>query len=1139
MSCPLVFFSNRLEQLYENLVELLFRVEKCPFARRLVVVPSQTVKTWLTCRLASDPSIGIAMGIDIVYLTNVMSKLRFKSKKIPSLSELAFFLETEIRATLDCFDEMLEDDQIIWRPLYVHLKLSKSGYWSKLSEKRLLALSSRLAYLFSQYGMYGGELLDQLSEPPLLGWQEILWNRTFSQETNYSFPSKEWKNPLPPENSEQLQVHLFGLSFLPAIQHTFFAQLAVQLPVYYYILSPCHAFWLDIKTDRERHFIQNFWKKKGAVEEERERLEEFLRDRNPLLANLGKVGRHFLDSLDQTTMDSIEKYSLPKGVEGSELYSDVLCQSVILEGEASSLSMLEAVQADILLLRAPDLEEKQLVGSDDDSIQVHIAPSRVREVEILYHSLMGMIEKDPTLTPGQILVMAPNIADYEAAIRMVFYREESKLDVRVSDIPLIHQGSLTEGFLFLLSLYKCRWDLGTLFQLFDHSAFQRKHTLAPVDVEQIRLWMQETGVRWGQDREHRDEILKRHLCKTGMLEKSRTATFEHGMEQLLMGLSMRLNKSDFEQSDGESLAGFPYRDIELAHADLLGKYLSLLRQLKEELVPLESNKKMTLEEWSAYLLHLLETYFCIDSKEKGAGSEKELLEGKIISLGEVSERLKVKRFSFSSVLKNLEELLKREKLSLGENHTEVVRFASLRSLRSIPAQVIWILGMEEENFPVRTPQDALNLMRGCTGVDYRPLSSDEDRYLFLEALLSSRKRFIVSYQGSGSLESAEPPSSLVIKELLNYLDSSCAFTEALPSKRCVFKHPFASFHKSYFTEGSKSCFSTSQYRAAQAFYHLKKEKRANFIADWFSAPKVVSSLDEEKFIDLRHLSLVTKNPLQLYCNQSLGIYLSNSEEKILKNDEAFSLTPLERAILCRELFRSSESKVRQIAELQGRLPLGPFKAVAWNKVFKEAEKWKENFESLGAERLFEVEMRPDCIAPVEQENGDWWVPPIRLGKSMLVGKIKDVTPRGLLCYGKGSLEDILKIWPAYLAFLQCDLPFEKQLLLIKDGKEKKLPFESSMDSLCALLDYFTLCLEQPSPLVPDLFKVIWEEGKVYDHLKQQVGNVKFGSYNEYLRWMVGKDPAPFDQSGLKEWRGVAERTFLPLIESWFPKMVVR
>ncbi len=78
-------------------------------------------------------------------------------------------------------------------------------------------------------------------------------------------------------------------------------------------------------------------------------------------------------------------------------------------------------------------------------------------------------------------------------------------------------------------------------------------------------------------------------------------------------------------------------------------------------------------------------------------------------------------------------------------------------LRSIPAKVIAILGMEEGVFPRQNQYSSLNLMSGHQECDHSPLPTDYDRYLFLEALHSTKHFLLLSYPGFNAKDQKEFP----------------------------------------------------------------------------------------------------------------------------------------------------------------------------------------------------------------------------------------------------------------------------------------------------------------------------------------------------------------------------------------------
>ena len=97
-----------------------------------------------------------------------------------------------------------------------------------------------------------------------------------------------------------------------------------------------------------------------------------------------------------------------------------------------------------------------------------------------------------------------------------------------------------------------------------------------------------------------------------------------------------------------------------------------------------------------------------------------------------------------------------------------VTFCALKPMRSIPARVVCLIGMDDAAFPRRTGAPAFDLMaRDSQCGDRSP--RDDDRFSFLEAIISARGHFYVSYLGRSIIDNAKMPPSVVVSELLDYI----------------------------------------------------------------------------------------------------------------------------------------------------------------------------------------------------------------------------------------------------------------------------------------------------------------------------------------------------------------------------------
>lgn len=410
-----IYFSNRLDVLYEMLKRELFFLSTPPMMRRLIVVYGPAMKTWLMLKMAQDPELDVAAGFEVIYLSQAFEHLLKLSScasggHLPSHLELSLAIEKECMDALQNFRNLERGEQSDWQPLIEYLKLGTESLEPKLllsrkAEKRLISLSEQLARLFQDYGRFALKMAASWELPDCPGWQPRLWRRLFKEGMKWTYPARELlKNGSP----RDFTLHFFSISFITGSEFEYLARLSLNIPVRYYLLSPCAVFWSDIRSDRESAYLQHYWQKKLKTNSPQiQTLEEQLLDRNPLLANFGRMGREMACQIEESQADVKAAYMLPECVK--ELDGDLFQQDdLILEESSAPLSLLHAVQADLLMMRNP--EGAPLVPVDDaQSIQLHIAPSRRREVEILYHNLLKLIQEDSGLTPGNIIVMAPKL----------------------------------------------------------------------------------------------------------------------------------------------------------------------------------------------------------------------------------------------------------------------------------------------------------------------------------------------------------------------------------------------------------------------------------------------------------------------------------------------------------------------------------------------------------------------------------------------------------------------------------------------------------------------------------------------------------------------------------------------------------
>ncbi len=1098
----IVFSSNRLEYLFTQFKKLLFLPDSGAFTRRIVIVPSQALRQWLQRALANEQGLGIAAAYESYLLTEAMEQLSLKQANMffPSHQELAFSLQRLIHLIL--YSE--KSKEALWKPLAEYLR----------DESGLVPFCDYLANLFLQYGRYGGNLLKEWLATEAEDWQVALWKILYNEQGwTYEYRLLDNITPVDPV------IHLFGINALSPLQHAFFSKLAQSTHVIYYHFSPCRMYWGDTKTDGERKGIRAFWDRKGIREEQKQEVDAYLRDTNALLANFGRLGRHFLELLEETETAREECFFVHSDTIISEL------DGVILEKSSTPATLLDAIQSDILLLKSAKTEVQDF-ATYDATVQVHIASSQSREVEILYHELVARqcLAKD-------VIVMAPNIMHYEPYIHAVFGAEDSLLNYHLSDLQEKTQNPLIQDFLYLISLHTSRWDVSSILRLFDSKAFQEQHSIDEENLQAIRIWIKDTGIRWGQDPSHRNELLQKDYSDKSMLDDGGSATWDFGLTRLIYGLSIVLNQ-------GERSRYCPYEGIEISQGELLGKLVFILRSLRDDLRPLGENCLLTPSEWCDYLLCLFDAYFSVNTRDEISVLHKAQLFKELNNLKQLSLGLSNEPFPFETIEFHLKKRLEMETAQSSQKSLNSVTFCSMLPMRAIPSNIICLMGMDAETFPRNDVNRSLNKLLGNDLVDYSPSRLDYDRYLFLEAILSCRQSLIMTYQSLCEQDQKEQEPSLLLGEVLNYMDSAYSINGALVSDLCVIKHPPYSFHYSYFSQRIKGP-TQKKFRLAKAYYSPQRKETSRFIPEFYKGTKVADENQVLDIVALRDLSRTARDPVQSYCQKTLSMYLEQEGENRFEYDESFLLSALDTAFLRREAIKTPVYHVLKHAEMEGRLPLKPFKTLSQIKIMDADREQKISLDKLHI--LPEEITAIDCSLSVSSKrilgDGTILLPPLSLILShsnreiLLTGRLEFLSPIGLIIDAKDGLVNAIKSWPQFLlaALLQepCDLIF------LQGAKIKQGNF-NILENLEYFIDYHMRCLHYPSPIIPEwVLPVYQKDEKALAIAMEKTFTNRFGFLSPYLSRTVSLHDLPSAALIIEEWQPLVEKAFATLIEGWY------
>ncbi len=496
---------------------------------------------------------------------------------------------------------------------------------------------------------------------------------------------------------------------------------------------------------------QTFW---ADLAGKRQRMTDENFSGHPLLSTLGQQGREFQEMLLEQVQFDFE----PESFEPTE-----------------AMNNLQQLQNDIL---NNSLEGRLL--QKDDSISIHACHSRMREVEVLRNQLLLALEQDKALELRDIVVMAPDIQVYEPFIAAVF----DDIQHAVADRSLRLSNHALDAFIRFLSLSQSRFGWQSVLDLLEQPIVYLGLGLTETDLELIRHWVRETHVRWGKSAQHKREL--------GLPELSEN-TWQAALDRLLMGVAV----SSEDAFIGDVL---PYRDIEGSSALALGGLCDFMQLLFNASTELKQAK--SLKAWSAQL------YYYADQLLANADPvERRQINELLAELSGDAGAIHTDEVELQVIVAWLEGVVAEHKSSNGFLRGQLT-FCSMLPMRSIPFKVIALLGLNDGEFPKIDRNPTFDLLTNNFRKGDRSRRAD-DRYQFLEILLSARQQLIITYIGQSISHNDAIPPSVIISELLDVLQQSYRLSGL------VTRQPLQSFSVRYFN-GTPDLFSFSEADCATA-----------------------------------------------------------------------------------------------------------------------------------------------------------------------------------------------------------------------------------------------------------------------------------------------------------------------------------
>ena len=953
------------------------------------------------------------------------------------------------------------------------------GNWlSTWGQNKALNIEQLIAQTDQQTSAFSLQQTEQLE-----AWQRWLWQNYFHDDfvEIQSIDADFWQllddQQTRPRALAQLpsQVIVFTILDLPPSQLQFLRRLGQYLDVVILHYNPSQEYWADSVDPlwkkrydlgvKERYiakhpnasdadiaaFFDSFSLGFNALSRE---------SRHPLLTRLGKQARDHFSLLSQ----------LAGGEEGiwEDLFVDYFPET-----------LLGKIQSDIFYLAEPQSQQYEL-AAEDESIQIHVCHSSVRQLEVLKEQLLYWLSQADTTPrrPSDVLVLTPNLAELEPLIRSVFpavaNEHEVFLPVKIAGVAQLDALNAWRAVLGRLQLTQGRFTQDDFADWLNLYATQQCYGLDYTQVQRILALLNDAGFKRGLDEQH----LKQSLSDE---DQDYRYSFKFALDRLALGIAVPAHVMVQDM--------LSYALVQPSDFELIGILIQIYQDLaarRDWLVAHEQGQRLPVEFWLQRIKADVQEFEQADVVALKAIREIIQKQERMLTLASYYEDTETQLRQISLPLPYIVEEIQRtlESQSAQVEPTGQITFSQIGQIRPIPYRLIVLLNLDTGKFPNRDshiPFDLMDALRQQLGDRSR---LEDDQGAFLDAILLAQEQVWLFYNGfdlndgevrepSSVLQGFRDHLALIVKPTsredgsplsevdLAGLDALQVPTQLYPLYHL---HRLQPFDPLGFVSNRPVRFQDQWFKVASQIQQMKGERQA-----WVNTAYPVEQ-NEMIILESQQWIQDISFPARLYL-KTLGVENLTAKE-LVDQAEPLLLDGLGKYAI-RHFLQQQDDQLSP-SLLQDQLPVGKVQHSAWQQSRLEQQRLLERLQQYAP-------------APTETTQRVW-----RVSKQL---QIACVTPKQLtqdwvsLDASSARAKRFAKVWLEYLlwlALIKSDAATEKRRIVVFSDQTvicEGLSSQQAQHYLNAWLQLWHDAQQQPVVLPAALVLKPLEKGKRYEWIE--------------------------------------------------------